>query len=58
MQYLKTKYQGRNGLKKKTFRHKGLKYFVNKACKSRFLEPTTVSVSNNGEMYYRGEKGY
>ena len=58
MQYLKNKYQAGNGLKKKTSRHMSLRYFANKARKSRFLAPTTVSVCNNGEMYCRGEEGY
>ena len=58
MHYLKNKYKAGRGLKKKTFRHKGLKYFVNKASKSRFLATSTISISNNGEIYYRGEEGY
>ena len=39
-------------------RHKGLKYFVNKARKASYLTPTTVSVCNNGEVQWRGEEGY
>ena len=58
MHYLKNKYKAGRGLEKKTFRHTDFKSFVNKAPKSRFLAPTTVSVCNNGEMYCRGEEGY
>ena len=53
IQYLKNKYQAGNGI-----RHKGLKYFVNKARKARYLTPTTVSVCNNGEVQWKGEEGY
>ena len=48
----------KNGLKKETFKHVGLKSFVSKAHKDRLLAPTTVSVCNNGKMHCRGEEGY
>ena len=62
---LKRKYIGRNKYPSSKLlqsgneiRHKGLKCFVNKARKARYLTPTTVSVCNNGEVQWRGEEGY